>query len=522
MIEGRRYIIAVAAVLAIVIGAYYFYHKDNVYTKVKPVQCIDTTSPFLKELSSKMSQLSAQGGNGADNVKHQLEEILGQINGKLIELKSTKKEEHPREEPQEEHLTKRELEGLELNRFDIQELPQPDSSEMNDKWIVVTSIFGPTEDIKKLAKIPGWKLVVVGDKKTPKDWKLDGVVFLSIKDQWKLGFETVKYLKYGVYQRKNMGFLYAIQHGAKYIYDTDDDNHPYGGKVTFDDMTVDKEYLMYDGNQHFYNGFAHFGQSTLWPRGYPLNMIDKKPVRTYKKCKSVRPLVQQGVVDGDPDLDAIQRLTRKDNEAKFVVYFDKDAPPVVLPPNSFVPYNSQNTFHHYDAFFALLLPQTVTFRVNDIWRSFITQRLLWDIGGHLAYFPPNAYQDRTPHDFLKDFYEEDDLYKNTNPLTKLLLNWKGKTKADMFDRHYDILKEMYKADIIGARDVRLGRAWVRDLLRIGYKPPALKKPTAVCAEKQTTFIPKEMPSLFLRIGQKTVNVVKEAKKLPLTKERERD
>lgn len=40
-----------------------------------------------------------------------------------------------------------------------------------DKWIIVTSINGPTEDLKKLSEIDGWKLLVVGDRKTPKDWK---------------------------------------------------------------------------------------------------------------------------------------------------------------------------------------------------------------------------------------------------------------------------------------------------------------------------------------------------------------
>lgn len=47
----------------------------------------------------------------------------------------------------------------------------PDANEMHDKWIVVTSIAAPTSDIKLLSQIPGWKLLVVGDKKTPKSWR---------------------------------------------------------------------------------------------------------------------------------------------------------------------------------------------------------------------------------------------------------------------------------------------------------------------------------------------------------------
>ena len=41
----------------------------------------------------------------------------------------------------------------------------------------------------------------------------EGVVFLSIDDQHGLGLETADYLEYGVYQRKNLGYLYAIHHG---------------------------------------------------------------------------------------------------------------------------------------------------------------------------------------------------------------------------------------------------------------------------------------------------------------------
>ena len=330
-------------------------------------------------------------------------------------------------------------------------------------------------------------------------------MFLSIDDQESSGMETVKHLKYGVYQRKNMGYLYAIRHGAKYIYDTDDDNHPYGGVVHFDDLETNKEYLVYADDRPYYNPFAHFGQSTIWPRGLPLNRIATGVARTYRKCTGVRPLVQQGVVDGDPDLDAIQRLTRKDLDTKFNVTFDKDAPPVIIPSNAFTPYNTQNTIHHYDAFFALVLPQTVTFRVNDIWRGYIAQRMMWDIGGHLAYYTATAFQDRTPHDFLQDFIEEDDLYKKALPLTKILLNWKS-TEPHMYTRYFELMKVLYKEGIFGELDVKLVRSWFRDLYRIGYKFPTPLGSTMKCSKTTTTFHPVEQPSMYLRMGKKTVNV----------------
>ena len=42
---------------------------------------------------------------------------------------------------------------------------------VHDKWIVVTTINEPSDAMKSLANLPGWKLLAVGDLKTPTDWK---------------------------------------------------------------------------------------------------------------------------------------------------------------------------------------------------------------------------------------------------------------------------------------------------------------------------------------------------------------
>ena len=61
--------------------------------------------------------------------------------------------------------------ATEIKWKEIPRKPAPSAEEMNDKWIVVTTINSPTEDVKKLAAIEGWKVVVVGDTKTPTDWR---------------------------------------------------------------------------------------------------------------------------------------------------------------------------------------------------------------------------------------------------------------------------------------------------------------------------------------------------------------
>ena len=58
-----------------------------------------------------------------------------------------------------------------INWKEIPRKPAPPAKEIHDKWIVLTTVNSPTEDVKKLAGIEGWKVVVVGDTKTPADWR---------------------------------------------------------------------------------------------------------------------------------------------------------------------------------------------------------------------------------------------------------------------------------------------------------------------------------------------------------------
>ena len=45
-------------------------------------------------------------------------------------------------------------------------------------------------------------------------------------------------------------------------------------------------------------------------------------------------------------------------------------------------------------------------RVTDIWRAYYDKWLLEEIDGYLAFFGPNAYQDRNSHSYLADFIDE--------------------------------------------------------------------------------------------------------------------
>ena len=333
-------------------------------------------------------------------------------------------------------------------------------------------------------------------------------VFLSVEKQKSLGYRIHDFLPYKSYARKNLGYLYAIQHGAKVIYETDDDNSPTSGKITFYQEETGK-FFVYKTDSVVANPYEHFGQSTIWPRGYPLDHIADPPSHKFIQCLGADTSIQQGVVNGDPDVDAIFRLTRKDKDVDLKVEFDAEASPVLLPPNTMAPFNSQNTLFTNKGLWGMLLPITVAFRVCDIWRGYWAQRLLWDVGSHLSFFPPNAVQFRNAHNYLADFIDEKMLYHDAGRLVEFLINWKSE-KPDFFSRVLDLSIAMVEQGFWEINDAILTEAWLTDLVSIGYKIPEVNpvpRPCRNTAGIETELNVKEKPSAYLRAGKELKNLL---------------
>lgn len=334
------------------------------------------------------------------------------------------------------------------------------------------------------------------------------MVFLSVKKQKELGYRVAEVMPTKNYARKTIGHLYAIQHGAKMIYETDDDTYPYEGKIKFFQQEKG-DFLVYKTDKATVNPYAHFGQATIWPRGYPLENIADPPQHTFVKCRNARAVIQQGVVDGDPDVDAVFRLTRKDTGVKLDLKFDPAAPPILIPPGSYTPYNCQNTLHLRDSFWGLVLPPSGTLRVTDIWRSYFVQRLLQEVDGYLGYFGPTAYQVRNSHSYLQDFIDEEELYYKSGRFIKFLNEWKP-DDTDFFNRILKLAVDLVLEDIWKPLDAVVVEAWLQDLVSIGYKPPEMKKTSRPCAE--VIEAPKELkfnqqPSSYIRTGTVMKNIL---------------
>jgi len=279
-----------------------------------------------------------------------------------------------------------------------------------DKFIVITSIFLPTEAIEKFAKLKDWKIIVVGDKKTAADWSYPGVTYLSPEGQQEVARKFAGLLPWNSYTRKNIGYLYAIAQGARIIYESDDDNIPLDNWVNEPKFSTDAELL---SDASFVNIYSYFTDKKVWPRGIPLRCVLEAEIPKVSVSENLKVGVWQFLADEDPDVDAIYRLTNNTP-----IYFNWREP-LVLDQGTCCPFNSQNTYFRKEVFPLLYLPSTVTFRFTDILRGLVAQPVLWAAGYHLGFAGATVLQKRNPHDYLKDFESEIPCYLQADRVVQI-------------------------------------------------------------------------------------------------------
>jgi hypothetical protein len=267
--------------------------------------------------------------------------------------------------------------------------------------VVITTINPPTSCVKRLvAKLPSSsELVVIGDAKGPLGY-LEGsrIHFYGLDKQMGLDFPLALLLPTGHYARKNLGYLIAMQRGASVIYETDDDNAP---NETWKQRgkTVSATEV---GSKGWLNVYSLFTDGVIWPRGLPLTHALTPFLKNHiQQERWIDAPIQQGLANGSPDVDAIWRMLY----GSVPFNFDKGGS-WCLRPNVWCPFNSQNTWWWPEAFPLMYLPSYCSFRMTDIWRSFIAQRCLWELGAGVVFHAADVVQERNQHSLLTDFKDE--------------------------------------------------------------------------------------------------------------------
>jgi hypothetical protein len=318
------------------------------------------------------------------------------------------------------------------------------------KFIVVTTINPKSAGIAKFEQMDDWQVVIVGDRKSKSIKSSENLTFLSVENQKELGYQFAEICPYNHYARKNIGYLYAIEHGAKIIYDTDDDNIPYShwGAPAF---KCDRKYAT---NRKFANIYRYFTSEFIWPRGFPLDEINQDLDCYETKTNPIEIGVWQGLADKDPDVDAIFRLLY-DRQTSF-----KDKPPVFLGKGTYCPFNSQNSTWQSQAFPYLYLPATTSFRFTDILRGYIAQRLMWENDLRLGFTKATVYQERNMHNLMQDFAAEVECYLGTKETISTLDNLSlARRPLVNLEIAY---RELIGNSLVQSEELKLCRTWIRD------------------------------------------------------------
>lgn len=291
--------------------------------------------------------------------------------------------------------------------------------------IVTTTINEPTVATIKFCELTeslsGWEFLIVGDRKTPHDSyraleaRFPGVQYLQPQEQETLFPELSATIGWDCIQRRNVGFAYAYACGAEVVATVDDDNVPYD--LWGQDLKVGRE-VEYDDYQctacEYFDPLAITRDNHLWHRGYPIQCLQQRHELESRGARRKLCLVQANLWDGDPDIDALARLTFKP-----LVNYDEITAP--FGSTQLAPFNSQNTLLHRSVLpFYVVLPHIG--RMDDVWGSYILQR---HFPNAVVYDRATVYQDRNEQDLVTNLEDELLGYRQTLELLQAGETYEG-------------------------------------------------------------------------------------------------
>ena len=194
--------------------------------------------------------------------------------------------------------------------------------------------------------------------------------------------------------RKNIGYLYAIHHGARMVYDFDMENLVV---TNLPKIITDFVEVIYPTGD-VWNPYKDLANLTnTWPRGFPPDQANKEQRVLAEKREEIRMSsvgVIQSLIAGAPDIAEFSQRPH------FGRYFPDLKTPRILAVGlkTLVPLNARSTLFKEDVFWGLFLPVGLGVGLSDIWRGYVMQKIMWKVGSNVAYSTPWVSDDKTRHD----------------------------------------------------------------------------------------------------------------------------
>ncbi|MBS0207294.1 MAG: hypothetical protein JSS49_30825 [Planctomycetes bacterium] len=297
--------------------------------------------------------------------------------------------------------------------------------------IVATTIFEPAfldgyrKSVEASGRLAETTLYVIPDRKTPAS------VTMAAADARRIGFRVVcpsleeqetflkrigapgDFIPYNTDNRRNVGFLMALEAGCDVLISIDDDNfclpdsdfvgmHHVVGSSSRDAVVQSS-----DSWFNICSLLAGSDGPAIFPRGFPYAAQKAARQIRWSEDRSLPIAMNAGLWLDEPDVDAVFRLCRQPKIQKFA------GPSVVLGPDVWSPINTQNTaltreaaLTYYYVRMGFPLRGLTIDRFGDILSGYLTQKVIKHLGQAIRVGSPIVDHRRTPHNLFKDLYHE--------------------------------------------------------------------------------------------------------------------
>lgn len=293
--------------------------------------------------------------------------------------------------------------------------------------LVVTTIFEPAvleqyfANFKTFGHLEQVEVILIADRKTPaSSWhaceKLSKrglrCICPSLEEQEKflrrVGLDPA-IVPYDSDNRRNVGYLMALESGTDFLLSIDDDNYCIESHDFFSEHAiVTAKPADYDVANSA-TGFLNICEMLDWatpakpyPRGFPYYARHKSENWQTKRGKA-EIHVNAGLWLIDPDVDAITWLVSSPKVKGF------GGRSLVLGEKSWAPVNTQNTALRRDAipsyyFIRMGYPisGTTIDRYGDIFSGYFAQACVKHLGGAVRFGTPLVEHRRNSHNYIKD------------------------------------------------------------------------------------------------------------------------